>query len=54
VQESVARVLAFKKRSSALKRKAPLPTQKKLERLSRRVWEFGEEVRLAKLRTTNS
>src|SRR5713101_2039540 len=52
VKESVARVLAFKKKSSALKRRSPAPSPQKLERLSRRVWEFGEEVRLAKLRTT--
>ena len=51
--ESVARVLVFKKQSLALKRKVPAPSPKKLEKLSRQIWEFGEEVRLAKLRTTN-
>jgi beta-N-acetylhexosaminidase len=54
VEESVSRVLAFKKKSAALKRRASLPSQEKLERLSRRVWELGEEVRLDKLRSDNS
>jgi len=53
VQESVARVLAFKRKSAALKRRASSPSQEKLERLSRHVWELGEEVRLAKLRSEN-
>ncbi|HEX3353505.1 MAG TPA: beta-N-acetylhexosaminidase [Terriglobales bacterium] len=48
-RESVAGVLAFKKKSPALKRRAPAPTPKTLERLSRQIWEFGEEVRMAKL-----
>ena len=54
VKESVARVLAFKKKSPALKRGSPAPTQAKLDKLSRQVWEFGEEVRLARLKTENS
>ena len=55
VKESVARVLAFKKQSVALKRTTPTPpSQEKLERLSRQLWEFGEEVRLAKLKAENS
>jgi beta-N-acetylhexosaminidase len=54
VEESVARALAFKKKSAALKRRASPPSQEKLERLSRQVWELGEEVRLAKLRSENS
>lgn len=54
VKESVARVLAFKKQSGALKRKATPPSREKLERLSRQLWEFGEEVRLAKLKAENS
>ncbi|MGA8313420.1 MAG: beta-N-acetylhexosaminidase [Terriglobales bacterium] len=54
VKESVARVLAVKKQSGALKRKATPPSQEKLERLSRQLWEFGEEVRLAKLKAENS
>ncbi len=49
VAESAARVLAFKKKSSALKRKPPAPTPEKLEKLSRQVWEFSEQVGLIKL-----
>jgi beta-N-acetylhexosaminidase len=54
VEESVARVLAFKKKSTALKRKSSPPGPEKLEKLSRQLWEFGEQVRMAKLRTMNS
>jgi beta-N-acetylhexosaminidase len=54
VKESVERVLAFKNKSSALKRKAPLPSLERLGRLSRQVWEFGEEVQLAKLKSEAS
>jgi beta-N-acetylhexosaminidase len=44
VADSAARVLAFKKKSSALKRRSPLPTLEKLERLSRQVQELSEQV----------
>jgi beta-N-acetylhexosaminidase len=54
VKESAARVLAFKKRSPALKSPPPATSPAKLERLSRQVWEFGEEVRLATLKQKNS
>lgn len=50
VNESVARVLAFKKRSKELKRPAPAPTAAKLEKLSRQLWEFSERVRLETIR----
>jgi beta-N-acetylhexosaminidase len=53
VRESVAHVLAFKRKSPALKRRPPAPGPAKLERLSRRVWEFGEEVRMARLKKAN-
>jgi beta-N-acetylhexosaminidase len=46
VQESVARVLAFKKKSTELKRPATAPTAAKLEKLSRQLWEFSEQMRL--------
>jgi beta-N-acetylhexosaminidase len=46
VKESVARVLAFKKKSGEVKRSAPPPTAAKLEKLSRQLWEFSEQVRL--------
>jgi len=49
VAESAARVLAFKKKSSALKRRPPVPTAEKLEKLSRQVWELSEQVGLIKL-----
>jgi beta-N-acetylhexosaminidase len=54
VKDSVERVLAFKKKFSALKRKAPRPSQERLGKLSRQVWEFGEEVQLAKLKSEAS
>jgi len=45
-QESIARVLAFKKKSKALKRRSPSPTAERIQRLSRQLWEFSEQVRL--------
>ena len=45
VKGSVARILAFKKKSPALKRASPAPTPAKLDKLSRQVWEFGEAGR---------
>ena len=51
VIESAARVLAFKQKSSALKRRPQAPTPAKLERLSRQVWELSEQVGIAKLGT---
>jgi beta-N-acetylhexosaminidase len=53
VKESAARVLAFKKKSMAFKRRPALPSPAKLEKLSRQVWEFGEEVRMAGLKEAN-
>jgi beta-N-acetylhexosaminidase len=49
VAESAARVLAFKKKSSALKRKPTAPTPEMLEKLSRQVWELSEQVGMIKL-----
>jgi beta-N-acetylhexosaminidase len=46
VAESTMRVLAFKKKSRELKRFPAPPAQAKLDRLSRQLWEFGEQVRL--------
>jgi beta-N-acetylhexosaminidase len=46
VQESVTRVLAFKKKSPALQRPETAPNEEKVQRLSRQLWEFGEQVRL--------
>jgi beta-N-acetylhexosaminidase len=47
VQESARRVLAFKKRWKP--RRAPIPTAATTEKLTRQLWEFGEEIRLATL-----
>jgi beta-N-acetylhexosaminidase len=52
--ESAARILAFKKKSPALKRTGPAPTPARLERLSRRLWELSEQVGLTKLGTATS
>ncbi len=46
VEESVARVLAFKKKSKELTRRAQVATHEKVQRLSRQLWEFAEQVRL--------
>jgi beta-N-acetylhexosaminidase len=54
VSDSAARVMAFKKKSSALKRCPPAPTPAKLEKLSRQVWELSEQVGLSKLRAAAS
>jgi len=51
IAESAQRVQRLKKRLVALPRfaKASSPTQRKIEQLTRGLWEFGEEVRLAAL-----
>lgn len=47
VKEKAERVLDMKKQSGVLKAKmAPVPTQKAVERLTRRIWQFSEELRL--------
>ncbi len=46
VAESAARVLAFKQKFTALQKKMQPPTPEKVQKLSRRLWEFGEQVRL--------
>jgi len=61
VRESAGRVVAFKlafklafkdkafdKKSSA-RRRTPAPTSARVEKLTRQLWEFGEEIRLATL-----
>ncbi len=51
VRESAGRVLAFKERSFLNKlragRRTPPPTSARVEKLTRQLWEFGEEIRLA-------
>jgi len=53
VQESVQRVLAFKKKSllskSVPRHRTPAPTSARIEKLTRQLWEFEEEIRLATL-----
>ncbi|HWY22395.1 MAG TPA: beta-N-acetylhexosaminidase [Candidatus Acidoferrum sp.] len=44
--ESSQRVLAFKKKSTTVLRKKAAPSSATVERLSRKLWEFGEQVRL--------
>jgi beta-N-acetylhexosaminidase len=46
VAESSGRVLAFKKKSARILRKTRTPSATTIEKLSRRLWEFGEQVRL--------
>jgi beta-N-acetylhexosaminidase len=48
VEESAKRVLAFKKKHLA-KPRTQVPTVARVEKLSRQLWEFGEEIRLATL-----
>ena len=44
--ESLARVLAFKRRCEELKRRISTPTAAVVQKLSRELWEFGEQVRM--------
>jgi len=48
VQESAQRVLAFKKKHLPRSR-PPAPSPAQVEKLTRRLWEFGEEIRMATL-----
>jgi beta-N-acetylhexosaminidase len=47
VAESARRVLVFKKRSAKLLRRGKAPSEAMVGKLSRQLWEFSEEVRLA-------
>jgi hypothetical protein len=53
VLESARRVLAFKNKSfnkrSGATRRTPAPTSARVKKLTRQLWEFGEEIRLATL-----
>ncbi|MFZ0417306.1 MAG: beta-N-acetylhexosaminidase [Candidatus Sulfotelmatobacter sp.] len=49
VAESVRRVLAFKKKSARILRMTKPPSEPTVEKLSRKLWEFGEQVRLEAL-----
>jgi beta-N-acetylhexosaminidase len=48
VGESARRVLAFKKKH-LLRPRAAAPTTNRVEKLTRQLWEFGEEIRMATL-----
>ena len=52
VEESVKRVLAFKKKSAKVLRRTKDPSPAAVEKLSRKLWEFGEQVRLEALNRT--
>lgn len=52
VQESARRVLVFQRKHLPRSR-TPLPTAAKVEKLTRQLWEFGEEIRLATLDRQN-
>jgi beta-N-acetylhexosaminidase len=49
VEEATRRVLAFKRKSATILRKAKSPSAATVEKLSRKLWEFGEQVRLEAL-----
>jgi beta-N-acetylhexosaminidase len=49
VEESIQRIRAFKKKSARLFRKTRAPSPAAVERLSRKLWEFNEQVRLETL-----
>jgi len=49
VTESVRQVLAYKKKAKGLGRWVKSPTPEVVDRLSRRLWEFSEQVRLGGL-----
>jgi len=49
IEESARRVLAFKKKSVKMLHAAKTPPAATVEKLSRKLWEFGEQVRLEAL-----
>jgi beta-N-acetylhexosaminidase len=49
VSASTRRVLAFKKKHAALLRAGKAPATAMIEKITRRLWEFGEQVRLESL-----
>jgi len=54
VAQSSRRVLAFKKKSTRILRRKAAPSSATVERLSRKLWEFGEQVRLEVLNRAES
>jgi len=49
VLESATRIASFKRKSATLLRPTAAPSPKKIERLSRQLWEFSEQIRLQNL-----
>jgi beta-N-acetylhexosaminidase len=49
VEESARRVLGFKKKCAKILRRAKAPSQAMVANLSRKLWEFGEQVRIEAL-----
>jgi beta-N-acetylhexosaminidase len=49
VEEATRRVMAFKKKSAKILRQTKSPSPATVEKLSRKLWEFGEQVRLEAL-----
>jgi beta-N-acetylhexosaminidase len=49
IEASVRRVLAFKKKSAKILRRRKSPSAVSVEKLSRELWEFSEQVRLEAL-----
>lgn len=49
VAESVKRIAAFKRKHATLLGMSGAPSQEKIDRLSRQLWEFGERVRLQQM-----
>jgi beta-N-acetylhexosaminidase len=49
VLEAAARVRAFKRKSSELKRRTAAPSPELIQRLSTQLWEFSEQIRLRQL-----
>jgi beta-N-acetylhexosaminidase len=48
VADKARRVLSYKKRAPELRRRAPAPTEKSVDRLRRKLWELSEEARLVR------
>jgi len=54
IAEASRRVLVFKKKSAAILRKRPAPSPATVKKLSRQLWEFGEQVRLGALNSAEN
>ncbi|HXY15048.1 MAG TPA: beta-N-acetylhexosaminidase [Terriglobales bacterium] len=52
-EESIERVLAFKRKCKGLRRRVSVPSDAKIAKLARHLWEFSEQVRLEALACMN-